>query len=175
MFGETRIFISTTFALFLAGVVFMYGCSSSGNMLTLDPPEDFDASSYQNPKDYGQPINIKNPLKDLGANKKTFIPASIEGGFENAREKIDTPSHVLRNRIEGLVVIKAYIDAEGKLTNLNVIKSPEKILTKITWESIKTWNFNAAQLDGEPVKSVIHIPVEHKVYAVKVKREVNRY
>ena len=175
MSNTNRRFFTTTVALLLNSALILCGCSSSGNMLTLDPPKNFDASTYHNPKDYGQPINIKKPLKNIDADNNTFIPASVEGGFERARENINTPSHVLRNQIEGVVVIKAYIDEEGKLTNLNVVESPEKILTKITWRAIKTWDFNAAQLNGKPVKSVINIPVEHEAYLIKVKREVNQY
>ena len=168
MSNTNRRFFTTTVALFLTSVILFYGCSSSGNILTLEPPKNFDACTYHNPKDYGQPINIKKPLKNIDADNKTFIPASVEGGFEKARESIskNTPDEVRINRIEGQVILKAYINENGELTNLNIVESPAKALTKITWETMKTWSFNAATLDGEPIKSMINIPVEYKFYGV---------
>lgn len=159
---------SILLAQFLLVIILLIvnGCSPTSKTVEFNTPENFDAASYHNPEDYGQSANVKKHV-NLSSYQKSFVPASIKGGYERARKDIEVPDYVLRNRIEGEVIVKAFINTDGKLTNLKVVKSSSNTLSEVTFNAVKTWEFNAAKLDGKPVKSFVHIPVTYKFYNVK--------
>lgn len=99
------------------------------------------------------------------------LPAKPKNGYnafyEELRSNLDYPQDLSRNNVKGLLFIQLAIEKTGKISNIKVsesIDAEEKIkraIEKSAIEAIKetstTWN--AAQKDGQPVRSKLEIPI----------------
>jgi len=64
-----------------------------------------------------------------------------------------------QKKLEGIVVLQAIIQADGELTNIQVLKSPSPELTEMAIEGVSKWHMNPARrADGEAVP--VLVPVE---------------
>lgn len=99
------------------------------------------------------------------------LPAAPKNGYaafyEELKENLDYPQEVSRKKIEGLLFVQLAIEKTGKISNLKVSESLnaeediKRAIEKSAIEAIKetgtTWN--AAQKDGQPVRSKLEIPI----------------
>lgn len=61
--------------------------------------------------------------------------------------------------LEGVVVLQVVIQADGGVTNIQVVRSPSPELTQIAIDGVGKWHMNPARrADGEPVP--VSVPVE---------------
>jgi TonB family protein len=61
--------------------------------------------------------------------------------------------------MEGTVLLKAIVQADGGVTDIQVVKSPSPELTEIALEGVSKWHMNPARrADGEPVP--VFVPIE---------------
>jgi TonB family protein len=56
-----------------------------------------------------------------------------------------------KGRVQGVVIVEAVIDEEGKVTDAKVLKGLPMGLDESALEAVKTWKFEPATLDGKPV------------------------
>ncbi len=69
-------------------------------------------------------------------------------------------------RLEGTVVLQVVIQADGGVTDIQVVKSPSSELTQMAIEGVSKWHMNPARrADGEPVP--VMVPVEVTFRLVK--------
>ena len=54
-------------------------------------------------------------------------------------------------RVQGVVIVEAVIDEEGKVTDAKVLKGLPMGLSEAALEAIQAWEFKPAMLDGKPV------------------------
>jgi TonB family protein len=74
------------------------------------------------------------------------------------------PEDAKKEKIQGEVVLDAIIDAEGKVLDVTVQKSPHDSLSKAAIEAVKQWTFKPARnKKGEAVKVKISITVNFKL------------
>ena len=66
---------------------------------------------------------------------------------------IEYPEQELKNKIEGKVLIKAYIDENGNVTMASDIPQDNKHFIKAACDAIKKAKFTPAEKDGKKVKS----------------------
>jgi protein TonB len=59
------------------------------------------------------------------------------------------PAPARASRIEGDVVIRATIDATGKVTNMQVVSGP-KALQQAALDALRKWKYEPATLNGQP-------------------------
>jgi len=52
--------------------------------------------------------------------------------------------------MEGVVVIDALVDATGKVTDMRVISGFPR-LTQAAMDALRTWKYEPARLDGQPI------------------------
>ena len=83
--------------------------------------------------------------------------------FRSIMGLIEYPEQELKNKIEGKVLIKAYIDENGNVTMALDIPQDNKHFIKAAFYAIKKAKFSPAEKDGKKVKSVITIPVQFKL------------
>jgi TonB family protein len=76
--------------------------------------------------------NVRPPVK---------IHAPQPGYTEEARQA----------RVQGVVILQAIIDAAGRVTNLKVLKGLPHGLAEAALETVRTWQFEPATLEGEAV------------------------
>jgi protein TonB len=88
---------------------------------------------------------------------KAPAPARIKQGGEVTAASIVTqtrpvyPLLARQARIQGMVVLHAIIDKEGKVSQLEVI-SGHPLLVQSALDAVKQWRYKATQLNGEPVE-----------------------
>ncbi len=54
--------------------------------------------------------------------------------------------------IPGIVVLDSVIDAKGHVTDVELVKSSNPLMTLAVFDAVRAWTFEPAQLDGHPVK-----------------------
>jgi TonB family protein len=94
-------------------------------------------------------------------------------------ENVDTPPMMLgsgpppppqypllaaRNKIEGQVVLRFVVDADGKIKNPEVVEAdPEGVFEESILANIEEFEFSPATLDGEPVACMMNYTLEFKL------------
>lgn len=69
-----------------------------------------------------------------------------------------------KNQLEGTVVLQVIIQADGGVTDIHVVKSPNLELTQMAIEGVSKWHMNPARLaDGEPVSVIVPIEVTFRL------------
>jgi TonB family protein len=66
-------------------------------------------------------------------------------------------------RVTGVVVVETLIDREGCVRNARVLKGLPYGLDESTIAAVKSWTFNPATLNGEPVKVYYVLTVNYQV------------
>jgi general secretion pathway protein A len=75
----------------------------------------------------------------------TILPAvAIE------RLKPQYPAAAVRDKIEGVVVVRAYIEKDGSVKDVSTVSGPET-LTKTAVAAVRKWRFQPAMQNGSPV------------------------
>jgi len=114
---------------------------------TVDLPETdivFDIPEGPPPSEPEGPIHVGGDVK---APVKTYSPQPAY--TEIARKA----------RIQGVVIVQAIIDKQGRVTNVKVLKGLPMGLDQAAVESIKTWKFQPATLNGKPVDVYYNLTV----------------
>lgn len=104
---------------------------------------------------------------DAAAHEVEEEPARV-GGEVTAPEKISggDPSYTevaRRARIQGVVIVEAAIDREGKVTSTRVLKSLPLGLDEKARQAVAGWRFAPAQRDGKPVPVLYTVTVNFRV------------
>jgi TonB family protein len=68
------------------------------------------------------------------------------------------PEQARTQRLEGTVVLKAVITADGKPTNLRVSQSPHPELNQAAIDAVNKWTFAPGTYDGKPVP--VEMPIQ---------------
>lgn len=89
------------------------------------------------------------------------------GGYVRLAEPIHKvqpvyPEHARRARIQGVVVLQAVIDEEGKVAELRVI-SGHLLLVPAALEAVRQWRYSPTLLNGQPVSVATTISVSFQL------------
>ncbi len=91
----------------------------------------------------------------------------IEGGLGAVIKKINYPDTAKKLKIEGLVVARAYVDEEGRLTRIDLLKQAHALLDE---EAVRVLSeetfFKPAQQDGKNVSGAITVPIKFRIAKV---------
>lgn len=84
------------------------------------------------------------------------------GGGVVGPEKIFSPQPLYsedarKGRIQGVVILQAIVDAMGNVTQVEVLKPLPLGLTESAIDTVKTWRFKPATLDGQPVAVYLNL------------------
>lgn len=153
LIGIRKIFMqSLQYIVFISLVLVVFlGCSVPKHS-TLDQPDTFDHKLYldyteknQAPADYTPP-----------ALRSYSEPYLHRGEIIMTRE-------ARRNKVNGRVILKLFVDEMGNLKHAHVADSlgyglDESSLSAVNYQS----EFIPARLDGKPVKSTLRVPVVYK-------------
>lgn len=104
----------------------------------------FDIPEGPPPSEPDGPIHVGG---DVQAPVKTFAPQPQY--TEIARKA----------RIQGVVIVQAIIDKQGNVDNVKILKGLPMGLDSAAVESIKTWKFEPATLNGKPVDVYYNLTV----------------
>ena len=69
-----------------------------------------------------------------------------------------------KKKLEGTVVLQAIIQADGGVTGIQVVKSPDPELTPLAIDAARTWRLNPARrADGEAVPVILTIEITFRL------------
>jgi periplasmic protein TonB len=110
---------------------------------------------------YGQPSNTANDPRDAKPYKADrYVPASQVNELPAVESRPDSlrpfyPEAARRRGIEGDVVLRLLIDADGSLAKVDVVGEPGAGLGAAGARAIRQFRFRAGKLDGRPVATTI--------------------
>ena len=148
---------------------------------TLAPPVKESIRSLANAREQARKLNeIKNgnkqlpepveaivkgkqqePEKEIFYSKVDEFPRPL-GGPSEIFSKLIFPETAKQNKIQGIVVIKAFIDKTGAVVNTEVIRGIGSGCDEAAIEAIKKTKFSPAKINSQPVGSQLLIPVKFK-------------
>jgi len=88
------------------------------------------------------------------------VAPALVGGFQALHKNLKYPEIAKKAGIEGTVIVKAVVDAQGKVIQTEIIKSLSKECDEAAGEAVKKTPWEPAQKDGKPVKVAISIPIQ---------------
>jgi len=94
-------------------------------------------------------------------------PAERAGGNLQPPKLVSSPplassSLALTGKMEGVVVIDALVDATGKVTDMRVISGFPR-LTQAAMDALRTWKYEPARLDGQPIAMHMKVSITFTV------------
>jgi TonB family protein len=69
-----------------------------------------------------------------------------------------------RQHVEGKVVVRFTVGKDGKVTGLHVLESPNWPMAESVLNAVRTYRFEPAQQNGQPVATEVNIVVDFKVF-----------
>ena len=75
-------------------------------------------------------------------------------------------SDAMRAKIQGVVVLQAVVDGEGRVSRVRVIESLDKVLglDESAMAAAKEWTFDAGTLEGRAVSVAIQLQLEFRLH-----------
>jgi protein TonB len=90
------------------------------------------------------------------------VPIRLHQGMRAPQKIVDVapvyPPVAQRARVEGVVILEAVIDAQGRVASVRVLRSIA-LLDQAAAEAVKQWRFTPALLNAEPVPVVMTVTV----------------
>ncbi len=68
-----------------------------------------------------------------------------------------------RARVTGVVILEAVLDRDGRVTEIEVLKSLPLGLTRSAVDAVSRWRFEPATLDGQPVAVIYNLTVRFEL------------
>jgi len=112
---------------------------------------------YNQEKDTAGFKLIPKHYDDGGLNDVDFVPYDKEPQIVKKVEPT-YPEHAKRTRLEGKVIVKMWIDIDGKVKQVIVLKSDAEIFNQPAIEAAKQFVFTPAYLNNEPVALWVSYP-----------------
>jgi protein TonB len=85
------------------------------------------------------------------------------GGMDAITSKLVYPTNARNAKIEGEVIVRAYVDEAGAVTKTEVVKGIGFGLNEAAQDAVKQTMFQPGRIDGKPVKVQIVLPVKFKL------------
>ena len=117
------------------------------------------------PFDFAFSENIndeKVPTDTTAAVKRVRISAGVSGGLLVHRVQPVYPPEARQARIQGTVILRAIIDKEGKIANLQLVSGPKQ-LAPAAIGAVQQWRYKPYLLMGDPVEVDTEIQVNFQL------------
>ncbi|MGE0639573.1 MAG: energy transducer TonB [Thermoanaerobaculia bacterium] len=103
----------------------------------------------------GTPNSVGDEILRVGG--EITKPERLSGGSPSYTEL------ARKARIQGVVIVEAIIDKEGKVTNVRVLKGLPMGLDQAAVDAVKSWRFRPATLNGRPVSVYYSLTVNFRL------------
>lgn len=91
-----------------------------------------------------------NDLEAVSSAGGVSVPSSVMAGNRIGGVNPKYPVDAKKARVQGTVVLKATIGADGNVGNLDVVSGPQ-LLRQSSLDAVKTWKYKPYLLNGNPV------------------------
>ena len=78
------------------------------------------------------------------------------------------PPHLKERKQWGVVNLELIVDEVGDVTSVTVLDSTDNAFTRASMKAVVEWRFNPGMKDGEPVKTLVKLPLK---FNLKDKKE----
>lgn len=95
--------------------------------------------------------------------KTIFLSAEIMTGLKISGANPTYPKEARAKRIQGTVELQAIIGKDGGIRDLQVLNSPNKVLSDSSLTTVRTWRYHPYLINGEPVEVKTTIKVIYKL------------
>ncbi len=119
------------------------------------PNDEIGGIAPSNPPDQS-PVASPQPL--LGTPQRVRISSGVAQGLVVTKVPPQYPQDAKDQHIQGVVVLRAIIDKQGSVANLQVI-SGHPLLSPAAIEAVKQWKYQPYLLNGAPVEVETQISV----------------
>ena len=79
-----------------------------------------------------------------------------------AEQPLVYPSMAIAARVDGMVIVEATIDTDGRVSNAKVLKG-KPLLNQAALEAVGTWRYTPTLLNGVPVSVIMTVVVQFKL------------
>ena len=105
-----------------------------------------------------EPASV-NKLEGTGS----VISGAILAGSIIKKKNPVYPKEAKKKRIGGSVLITAMISKEGTISYLDVVASPNALLSQSAMDAVKTWTYTPYLLNGKPTEVDTTIVVNYNI------------
>lgn len=119
--------------------------------LDLPPADVLIAGIPDGPPGPARPVGVFDVGGEVSAPVKVYAPEPLY--TEEARAA----------RVQGVVIVRAIVDAEGTVRDVEVLKGLPMGLDQRTVETVREWRFEPARRNGEPVPVFYNVTVSFTV------------
>ena len=133
--------------------------------------EPVEAVESPEPVASNDPVEISEPaevIEEVRQPAEVSVATVEESGVEYEAEPIKRlnpapkyPGLAVRRGWEGIVYLTAYVEKDGRVSNIRVERSSGYgILDKSALKTVRTWTFTPGRIAGRAVASSVTVPVE---------------
>ena len=127
--------------------------------------------SYEGKPALTMHVTELDPLPDLPASKSktklpstpTRVPAEVISGRQLKKRDPKYPFVAKMKHIQGSVLITAIITKQGTIAGMDVIASPDQLLTQASQDAVKSWTYQPYLLNGVPTEVETTITVNFAI------------
>ncbi len=102
------------------------------------------------------------PVAGLVAQNPAPAPVRVGGEIKPPRKTKDVapvyPQDAMQAHVEGVIIIEAIIDTEGKVGDAKVLRSIP-ILDQAALDAVRKWEYEPTVLNGQPVPVIMTVTV----------------
>jgi TonB family protein len=91
------------------------------------------------------------------------IAGKVIAGAAIDRKQPEYPREAKKKKIEGSVLLIAIITTQGKIRDLDVVASPNALLSKSALDAVKKWTYHPYLIEGKPVEIETTITVNYSL------------
>jgi TonB family protein len=128
----------------------------------------FDDMNYANGNSNSRGAGPPNSLGMQSSDPAYFVRLDVEpkpvGGMTDIYSKLVYPEEALKNNIHGIVEVLTFIDENGNVADMAVIKGLGYGCDEAAKNAIRYTKFHPGFIKGVPVKSQLKISIEFKGY-----------
>ncbi len=85
------------------------------------------------------------------------------GGMESILKNIKYPEDAKKDKIEGKVLVRAFINENGVVTNVKIEEGNNKLLIDAALNAVKATKFTPGELKGKKVQAEVVVPIVFKL------------
>jgi TonB family protein len=85
------------------------------------------------------------------------------GGLVALMKRVRYPEIALKGGIQGTVYVEAFINEEGLVDKVKVVKGVHELLDSAAVDAVKATRFSAGRQKGKPVKTRVAIPIRFRI------------
>lgn len=85
------------------------------------------------------------------------------GGMESILKNVKYPEDAKKDKIEGKVLVRAFINENGVVTNVKIEEGNNKLLIDAALNAVKATKFTPGEIKGKKVKAEVVVPIVFKL------------